>query len=217
MTALAVLISGNGSNLQAILDSPECSGAKVRCVISNRPDAHGLERARRAGIATRVVPHRGLQREEFDARLLQCVLDCSAELVVLAGFMRILTPVFTAPLAGRLVNIHPSLLPKYPGLNTHARAIEAGDVWHGASVHFVTEELDGGPVIAHARLRIQAGESPEDLRQRVHAVEHRLYPRSIAHLCSGAVTFRGGAAYLGDQLIPPQGLRLDSELRALTA
>lgn len=183
---LVVLISGRGRNLQAIVDATRSGRlrAEVALVLSNRSDAAGLDYARAAGIPTQVIRHQDhADRASFDAQMLAVIEPLQPALVVLAGFMRILTPRFIRAFQGRLVNIHPSLLPLYPGLNTHARALQAGDAEHGASVHWVTEELDGGPVIAQGRVRIEAGDTPETLGQRVlEDVEVRLYPDVLQQL-----------------------------------
>ena len=183
---LVVLISGRGRNLQAIVDATRSGRlrAEVALVLSNRSDAAGLDYARAAGIPTQVIRHQDhADRASFDAQMLAVIEPLQPALVVLAGFMRILTPRFIRAFQGRLVNIHPSLLPLYPGLNTHARALQAGDTEHGASVHWVTEELDGGPVIAQGRVRIEAGDTPETLGQRVlEDVEVRLYPDVLQQL-----------------------------------
>ena len=183
---LVVLISGRGRNLQAIVDATRSGRlrAEVALVLSNRNDAAGLDYARAAGIVTQVIRHQDhADRDAFDAQMLAVIEPLQPALVVLAGFMRILTPRFIRAFQGRLVNIHPSLLPLYPGLNTHARALQAGDAEHGASVHWVTEELDGGPVIAQGRVRIEAGDTPETLGQRVlEDVEVRLYPDVLQQL-----------------------------------
>ncbi|MDH3949124.1 MAG: phosphoribosylglycinamide formyltransferase [Gammaproteobacteria bacterium] len=180
--ALVVLISGNGSNLQAIIDAIKEQGlqAEVRAVISNNPEAYGLTRARDANIAAEVLDHRNFPSREAYDRELQLLIDrYQPDLVVLAGFMRILTEDFVNHYHGRMLNIHPSLLPKYQGLNTHQRVLEAGDNVHGVSVHFVTPELDGGPVILQAEVPVHPGDSPDDLAQRVHQQEHVIYPQVI--------------------------------------
>ncbi|HET7649224.1 MAG TPA: phosphoribosylglycinamide formyltransferase [Gammaproteobacteria bacterium] len=178
---IVVLISGEGSNLQAILDQARRDRLiEVRAVIASRADAHGLERARLAGIAAQAVPVlEHPDREQYDAALSECIDRYHPDLIVLAGFMRILTGGFVNRYRGRLINIHPSLLPKYPGLNTHRRVLEAGDREHGCSVHFVTEALDGGPVIAQARVPVLPGDTDTRLRARVQSAEHRLYPQVL--------------------------------------
>jgi phosphoribosylglycinamide formyltransferase-1 len=178
---IVVLISGEGSNLQAILDQAQRDRLiEVRAVIASRGDAHGLKRARLAGIPAHALPVSEYpDRERYDAALSECIDRYHPELIVLAGFMRILTDGFVNRYRGRLINIHPSLLPKYPGLHTHRRALEAGDREHGCSVHFVTEALDGGPVIAQARVPVLPGDTEMRLKARVQSVEHRLYPQTL--------------------------------------
>ena len=179
---LVVLISGRGSNLQAILDQA-VSGelpVEVAAVISNRPGVHGLERARQAGVPALELDHKNFaDRPEFEAALIETIDRRQPDLVVLAGFMRVLTAGFTEHYRGRLLNIHPSLLPKFRGLHTHERAIAAGETEHGASIHFVTAELDGGPVIVQARVPVLPGDDPDALAARVLEQEHRLYPLAI--------------------------------------
>ena len=187
--SVVVLISGRGSNLQAILDA----GIPVSAVISNRADAAGLGLAARRGVATAVVEHgRYATREAFEAALAQEIDRHAPRLIALAGFMRVLTPGFVARYAGRIVNIHPSLLPAFPGLDTHARALAAGAARHGCTVHFVTAELDHGPIIAQASVPVQPGDTAETLASRVLAEEHRLYPRAIRWFLDGLVTVEDG-------------------------
>jgi len=186
--AVVVLISGRGSNLQAIIDAADSADSPftVDAVISNQPGAAGLERARRAGIPVEVVDHRAYaRREEFDSALAEVIDGYDPGLVVLAGFMRILTPAFVARYAGRLINIHPSLLPEFPGLDTHGRAIAAGAAEHGASVHFVTAALDGGPLIIQARVPVRAGDDADTLAARVLEQEHRILPEAIRWFAAG--------------------------------
>jgi len=205
---LVVLLSGSGSNLQAFIDQA-ASGelpARIVGVIGNRADAFGLERAARADIPTATLDHkRFASREEFDAALLELVESYAPDLVILAGFMRILTPVFVRPLAGRLLNIHPSLLPKYPGLHTHQRAIEAGDSEAGATVHFVTEELDGGPAIVHARVPIEPDDTAATLASRVLQQEHRIYPLAACWFAQGRLQLRDHRAVLDGNPLPATG------------
>jgi phosphoribosylglycinamide formyltransferase-1 len=208
---VAVLISGDGSNLQAIIDARQRGELPIElcAVISNRPDAFGLERARRAGIPAHVLDHTQYpSREAFD-QALQTLIDASgARLVVLAGFMRILTPAFVRHYEGRMLNIHPSLLPKYRGLDTHARAIAAGDAEHGASVHFVTTELDSGPTIVQVRVPIRADDTPQSLGDRVRAQEHIIYPLAIRWFAEGRLQWKDGRAFLdGQPLTGPRQLR----------
>ena len=195
---LVVLISGSGSNLQAIIDAVgrrEIRG-EIRAVISNQADAFGLQRAHNAGIPTEVIDHRHFDdRRGFDRALRQRIEGYQAELVVLAGFMRILTEEIVQTFNGRMLNIHPSLLPRFRGLHTHRRALEAGDNTHGCSVHFVTGELDGGPLIIQARVPILPGDDPEVLAARVLKKEHIIYPLSVRWFCEGRLHLQGGIAY----------------------
>ncbi len=191
---VVVLVSGGGTNLQALIDaSREDLPVEIRAVISNVPDAYGLERARRAGIPAEVVDHRDFpDRESFDRALAERIDRHRPGLVVLAGFMRILTPWFVHHYEGRMFNIHPSLLPKFQGLHTHERAIEAGEKEHGASIHFVTEELDGGPVLLQARVPVLPDDTPERLAARVLEQEHRIYPLAVRWFAEGRVALRDG-------------------------
>lgn len=179
--AVIVLISGSGTNLQAIIDrANQDLPIEIRAVISNRPDVAGLQRAADAGIETRVLDHKTYpDRESYDRALVELIDSFRPGLVVLAGFMRILTPAFVRHYAGRLFNIHPSLLPNYRGLHTHQRALDAGDPLHGVTVHFVTEELDGGPLIAQAQVPVLPHDDAESLAARVLQKEHQLYPLAI--------------------------------------
>jgi phosphoribosylglycinamide formyltransferase-1 len=183
---VAVLISGRGTNLGALIAAQDTS-YKIILVISNVEDAGGLQKARAAGIATEVVPHGGKSREAFDAELDAALRAAGAELVVLAGFMRILSDGFARAWEGKLINIHPSLLPAYRGTKVHERVIAAGEAESGASVHFVVPELDAGPVIAQAKVPVYAGDTPEGLAMRILAVEHKLYPDALKLLASGKV------------------------------
>ncbi|MBT8767619.1 phosphoribosylglycinamide formyltransferase [Metapseudomonas boanensis] len=208
---VVVLISGSGSNLQALIDSTTgCDHpARICAVVSNRADAFGLERARRAGIETRVLDHKAYaDREAFDAALIEVIDAFSPHLVVLAGFMRILTPGFVRHYQGRLLNIHPSLLPKYKGLHTHQRALEAGDTEHGCSVHFVTEELDGGPLVVQAVIPVQSDDTPESLAQRVHVQEHRIYPLAMRWFAEDRLRLTPTGAELDGQELPASGQQL---------
>jgi phosphoribosylglycinamide formyltransferase-1 len=175
---VVILISGGGTNLQALIDAAAHDlPIQIRAVISNAPEVYGLTRAADAGIATEVLDHTQFaSREAFDRKLARTIDDFGAELVLLAGFMRILTPEFVRHYPGRMLNIHPSLLPRHQGLHTHGRAIEAGDTEHGASVHFVTEELDGGPVIIQAKVPVLTGDTEDILAARVLEKEHIIYP-----------------------------------------
>lgn len=179
---LVVLISGNGSNLQAIIDEIANNNlpAQIVAVISNKADAYGLERAKKAGIEQHVLSHQNYDsREQYDIALKDLIDRFQPDLIILAGFMRILSNEFVNHYLQRMMNIHPSLLPKYKGLNTHQRAIDAGDKEHGCSVHFVTPELDDGPVILQAKVEVKENDTAETLAERVHEQEHRIYPEAI--------------------------------------
>ena len=205
---VVVLLSGTGSNLQALIDScaVKDSPARIRAVISNRADAYGLQRAKDAGIDTRVLDHTAFEgREAFDAALIDVIDTFNPQLVVLAGFMRILSAGFVRHYQGRLLNIHPSLLPKYKGLHTHQRALEAGDGEHGCSVHFVTEELDGGPLVVQAVIPVESDDSPHSLAQRVHAQEHRIYPLAVRWFAEGRLSLDERGALLDGQLLAASG------------
>ena len=205
---VVVLISGSGSNLQALIDSVAHDGnpARIAAVISNRADAYGLQRAKQAGIATELLDHKQFDgREAFDAALIQAIDAHQPDLVVLAGFMRILTPGFVQHYAGRLLNIHPSLLPKHKGLHTHQRALEAGDSEHGCSVHFVTEELDGGPLVVQAVLPVMADDTAESLASRVHQQEHHIYPLAVRWFAEGRLRLDAQGAMLDGQPLPANG------------
>ena len=205
---VVVLLSGTGSNLQALIDSDDvkASPATLRAVISNRADAPGLQRAKNAGIDTRVLDHKAFGgREAFDAALIEIIDTFNPHLVVLAGFMRILSADFVRHYQGRLLNIHPSLLPKYKGLHTHQRALEAQDREHGCSVHFVTEELDGGPLVVQAVIPVEPEDTPSSLAQRVHAQEHRIYPLAVRWFAEGRLSLDEQGALLDGQLLPASG------------
>lgn len=205
-----ILISGSGSNLQAFIDTLHPDQANIVAVISNRADAYGLERAARSGIPTDVLNHRDFaDRASYDEALARLIDSHQPELIILAGFMRILTSDFVSRYPGRLLNIHPSLLPKYPGLDTHQRALDAGDTEHGATVHFVTEELDGGPAIMQSHVPVLPGDTAETLAERVRQTEHRLYPQAVQLLIKGRVQLLNGQACLDGTPIAPSGLRLD--------
>lgn len=208
---LVILISGSGSNLQAFID--QCAdgrlNAQIVCVLSNKPDVQGLQRAAHAGIAAQVIDHTQFaSREAFDAAMADAIDACKPDAVILAGFMRILTPAFVARFQGRLLNIHPSLLPNYPGLNTHQRAIDAGDSHAGASVHFVTAELDGGPVIVQAQVAIDAQDNAATLAHKVQHQEHIIYPAATRWLLEGRLALHEDGAYLDQQKLPQSGALL---------
>ena len=205
---VVVLLSGTGSNLQALIDSDDVKGspATLRAVISNRADAYGLQRAKDAGISTRVLDHTAFEgREAFDAALIEVIDTFKPQLVILAGFMRILSADFVRHYQGRLLNIHPSLLPKYKGLHTHQRALDAGDREHGCSVHFVTEELDGGPLVVQAVVPVESDDSAHSLAQRVHAQEHRIYPLAVRWFAEGRLSLDEQGALLDGQLLAASG------------
>jgi phosphoribosylglycinamide formyltransferase-1 len=204
---VAVVISGRGSNMEAIARAAQLGDSRYRVarVIADRPEAGGLARAAALGIPTAVVPVKSFaHRADFEGALHAEILASGAELVALAGFMRILSPQFVGLLEGRLLNIHPSLLPKYKGLDTHARVLAARDTHHGASVHFVTPELDGGPVVMQGRLEVRAGDTVESISARVHALEHIIYPHVCALIAAGRVEWRRGTVYFdGEPLAAP--------------
>ena len=193
MKKVGVLISGRGSNLGALIAAKD-TPYRIVLVISNIAEAGGLEKARDAGIATKVIPHAGKTREAFDAELDAALRASGVELVCLAGFMRILSDGFARAWEGKLINIHPSLLPAYKGTRVHERVIEARETQSGASVHFVVPELDAGPVIAQATVPVHADDSPDDLAARVLAVEHQLYPAALRMLAEGKVKLDRGMA-----------------------
>jgi phosphoribosylglycinamide formyltransferase-1 len=198
MLPVAVVISGRGSNMEAIVRAAQAPGSrfKVVRVIADRDSAGGLARAAALNVSTAVVPVQQFpDRETFDAALAAELERGGARLVALAGFMRILSPGFVQRFEGRLLNIHPSLLPRYKGLDTHARALAARDLHHGASVHYVTAELDGGPVIMQGRLRIRGGDTPDTVSARVHALEHIIYPHVCSLIAAGRVECRAGAVW----------------------
>ncbi|HEY4645701.1 MAG TPA: phosphoribosylglycinamide formyltransferase [Steroidobacteraceae bacterium] len=199
---VAILISGRGSNMVAIAEAARQGRLPIRvaAVISDQPQAPGLTRARELGLPTTVVACRpGVERPDYDRELGQRLNDFSPRLVVLAGFMRILGTALVQEYSGRLLNIHPSLLPRYRGLHTHARVLAAGEHEHGCSVHFVTEELDGGPVVLQARVPVLAGDTEESLSARVQAQEHRIYPMVIGWYATGRLEWRENQPWLDGQ------------------
>ena len=203
---LVILISGRGSNMEAVLDAR--LPARVAAVLSNNPQARGLEIARVRGIATAVVDHRAFaDRAGFEAALAAQVDRHRPELIALAGFTRILTPSFVERYDGRILNIHPSLLPAFPGLDTHRRALEAGVRIHGCTVHFVTPALDSGPIIVQAAVAVEAGDTEERLAARVLAQEHRIYPQAIRWYCEGRLRVgRDGSVTVGGARASPAAL-----------
>jgi len=190
---IVILISGRGSNMQALLDASDLGGSRVAAVLSNRADARGLSVARERGLATAVVAHRDYPtREAFDAALAAAIDAFDPGLVVLAGFMRILTPKFVQRYAGRMLNIHPSLLPSFPGLDTHRRALDAGVKLHGCTVHFVTAELDHGPIVAQAAVPVRDDDDEDRLAARVLEQEHRILPAAVRAFCQGRLVIADG-------------------------
>lgn len=213
LPTLVVLISGNGSNLQAIIEAIRAGriAARVAAVISNRVDAYGLQRAADAGIPTETLDHTVFaSREAFDQALQERVDSFHPDLVVLAGFMRIFTPGFVQHFAGRMLNIHPSLLPLYKGIHTHRRVLEDGGNEHGVSVHFVTPELDGGPVIMQAKVPVLPSDTEERLAQRVHVQEHVIYPRVVKWFVEGRLKLENGQALLDGKILHQPVLHLGS-------
>ena len=191
---IAVLVSGNGSNLQALIDA-NLSG-QIIGVLSNKADAYALQRAEKANIATAVISHKDYpNRESFDDAMHQQLLAWQIDLVILAGFMRILTPNFVNQWQGKMLNIHPSLLPFYKGINTHQRVLNTGDRLHGCTVHFVTAELDAGQSIAQSAIQVSLHDNVESLAQRVHELEHFIYTQVAEWLCNGQLTWTNGQAY----------------------
>ena len=201
----AILISGSGTNLQAFIDRAADGrlDARLGLVVSNRDDAYGLVRASKAHIPTAVIRHTDFDtREAFDRRLAEELDAAGTELIALAGFMRILSPWFVRRYLGRLLNIHPALLPKYPGLNTHQRALDAGDKHHGSTVHFVTEELDAGPCLLQGRLEVAPSATADELRDRVQQLEHRIYPEALNWVATGRARYNEGMAVIDDGARP---------------
>ncbi|MBI6547936.1 phosphoribosylglycinamide formyltransferase [Xenorhabdus lircayensis] len=208
MKKIVVLVSGNGSNLQSIIDACRQNriNGRISAVFSNNADAYGLQRAEQADISAHFInPKVYADRTSYDIALLKAIDQYQPDLVVLAGYMRILSPDFVQHYHGRLLNIHPSLLPKYPGLHTHRKAIENGDKEHGTSVHFVTEELDGGPIILQAKVPIFEEDKEEDVIRRIQTQEHNIYPLVIGWLLDERLAMEGNTAILDGKVLPPQG------------
>ena len=204
MIRIAVLASGHGTNLQALIDA--CQSGQIRGsivgVISNRPDAYALQRAEQAGLRRALVDHQQfVDRAAFENELIQVLQSWQVDLIVLAGFMRVLTPNFVMRYSGQIINIHPSLLPAYKGLNTHQRVLDSGEQLHGCSVHFVTPELDAGAVIAQAIHPISAHETLDSLQKQIHQLEHQIYPRIVGWIAAGRVAFLGNQVYLDGGLM----------------
>lgn len=206
---IVILISGRGSNMRAIVEAAKRKEIPVRicAVISNDPEATGLDFARDNDIATYALDHRQFDsREAFDLELMNTIDRCKPELVVLAGFMRILGKAFVDHYAGRLINIHPALLPAFPGLNTHARAIDAGATRHGATVHFVTHDVDVGPIIIQAAVDVLDSDTPEQLAERVLEREHRIYPKAVGWFAENRLSIENGKVLLDGQQSSEQAL-----------
>ncbi|WP_415898552.1 phosphoribosylglycinamide formyltransferase [Neptuniibacter sp. QD48_11] len=209
---IVVLISGSGSNLQAIMDSIDAGqiDGRIEAVLSNKAEAYGLERARNSNIPTLVLKHTDFDsRESFDQAMIKQIDTYQPDLIVLAGFMRILTAEFVRHYNGRMFNIHPSLLPKYKGLHTHQRAIDAGDKEHGCTVHFVSEELDGGPLAIQGKVSIDPEDTSESLQQKVHKVEHIIYPQAVGLFCSDRLIWSDAGVTLDGKAAPTQGFQHD--------
>lgn len=210
---IVVLISGSGSNLQAIMNTIDAGqiNGRIEAVLSNKAEAYGLERANNANIPAIILQHIDFDdRESFDQAMIEQIDQYKPDLIVLAGFMRILTPAFVRHYQGRLFNIHPSLLPKYKGLHTHKRAIEAGDKEHGCTVHFVTEELDGGPLAVQGKVSIDVEDDEDSLQKKVHEIEHIIYPYAVQLFCDDKLTCTEKGITLDGQLLPAQGYQLET-------
>jgi phosphoribosylglycinamide formyltransferase-1 len=212
MKKIVVLVSGQGGNLQALIDACQQGriAANIVAVFSNKAQAYGLQRAAEAGIAAHALDAKTFaDREAFDAALAAAIDQYQPDLVVLAGYMRILSNAFVQHYAGCMLNIHPSLLPKYPGLHTHRQAIDNGDSEHGTSVHFVTEQLDGGPVILQAKVPIFPGDEENEVIERVQTQEHHIYPLVVSWFVAGRLAMRDNAAWLDGERLPAQGYAAD--------
>lgn len=208
MKKIAVLISGQGNNLQAIIDACEKGfiSAKIACVLSNKADAFGLERAKSAVIPTHVFLRTDFSNNaEMDKQIGDYLEEMEIDLIVLAGYMKILTPEFTQRFRGKILNIHPSLLPKYAGLNTYQRALDAGDTEHGTTIHFVNEEVDGGAIVLQAKVPIFPDDSVEDIEFRTREQEYRIYPMVVKWFVEDRLKLKDGVAYLDGNPLPKQG------------
>ncbi|WP_456446686.1 phosphoribosylglycinamide formyltransferase [Thiolapillus sp.] len=208
---VVILISGGGTNLQALIDAARDGlPVDIRAVISNQPEAYGLQRAQQAGIPTVVLDHREFEtREAFDQALASLIDSYQPNLVLLAGFMRILTPAFVRHYQGRMLNIHPSLLPRFQGLHTHQRALDAAEKEHGASIHFVTEELDGGPIIIQARVPVLPGDDAARLAARVLEKEHIIYPLAVRWIAEGRLSLNSAGQVVFDNQVLSAPMDLD--------
>ena len=190
MFKIAVLISGNGSNLEALIDACKKNviNGSVEIIISNNPDAYGIQRAKNHLINYKIIDNNRFKtREDFDRALVEELQDSNPDLIVLAGFMRILTPVMIEAFKNKIINIHPSLLPKYPGLDTHNSVIKNGDLKHGVTIHYVNEVLDGGQIIAQGEISVNANETSEELKRRIHAIEHVMLPTVVSKFADGTI------------------------------
>lgn len=222
---IVILISGSGSNMEKIAqaclpfnDQASQIHADVALVLSNKVGVLGLERAHKLGIPTRVLSNKDFStREAYDAALVAALEPLQPDLIVLAGFMRILSPVFVQAFPNKIFNIHPSLLPKYKGLHTHQRALDAGDTEHGVTVHVVNELLDDGPIIIQAKVAIEAGDTVDDLQQKVHQKEHLIYPLAVKWFCDDRLSIQTNAVYLDKQLLPFQGALYTPDIAAQKA
>ena len=190
MFKIAVLISGNGSNLEALIDACKKNviNGSIDIVISNNPDAYGIQRAKNHSINYKIIDNNRFEtREDFDQALVEELKDSNPNLIVLAGFMRILTSVMTEAFKNKIINIHPSLLPKYPGLDTHNSVVKNGDLEHGITIHFVNEVLDGGQIIAQGEISVNSNETSEELKTRIHAIEHVMLPKVVSKFADGTI------------------------------
>ena len=190
MFKIAVLISGNGSNLEALIDACKKNliNGSVEIIISNNPDAYGIQRAKNHLINYKIIDNNRFKtREDFDRALVEELQDSNPDLIVLAGFMRILTPVMIEAFKNKIINIHPSLLPKYPGLDTHNSVVKNGDLKHGVTIHYVNEVLDGGQIIAQGEISVNANETLEELKTRIHAIEHVMLPMVVSKFADGTI------------------------------
>lgn len=212
MKNIVVMISGGGTNLQKIIEAQQAGkiNGKICAVISNKAAAYGLVRAQQAGIPTFVFERKQFaDNAAMDRAIAAQLTALKADLIVLAGYMKILTPEFTRRFAGKIINIHPSLLPKYAGLHTHERAMAAGDTEHGMSIHFVNEEVDGGAIILQAKVPIYPDDVLDEVIQRVYEQEHRCYPLVVQWFCADRLRLENGKAYLDNQLLGPQGYAIE--------
>lgn len=209
--SIVILISGHGSNLRALLEAD--LPCRIAAVISNRADAPGLEIAKQHGITTRIVPHHSYtDRESFESELALCIDSYQPDLIVLAGFMRILTAQFVTRYQNKLINIHPSLLPAYSGLHTHARALQDGVKIHGCTVHFVTSDIDQGPIIIQAAVSVHMDDTPTTLAARVLQQEHRIFPQAIRWFCNGVISLSAGGKVLMKGLEQPGSALISPEM-----